>query len=112
MSTPHMDQPEAGTDRREFHRRKFRGTLEIEWGSAVLTGDVRDIGPGGLFVELNPPLWVGAAFRARLILDPVLMLNCTVTRVEPGIGIAVVFDVAEESGKAQLQALLVSLPSL
>jgi hypothetical protein len=55
---------------------------------------------------------VGAAFRARLILDPILMLNCTVTRVEPGIGIAVVFDVAEESGKAQLQALLVSLPSL
>jgi len=112
MSPQYMDQTKVKTDRREFHRRKFRGTLEIEWGSAVLTGDVRDIGPGGLFVELNPPLWVGAAFRARLIMDPVLILNCTVARVEPGVGIAVVFDVAEENGKAQLQALLLSLPLL
>ena len=112
MSPQYMDQAKVRTDRREFHRRKFRGALEIEWGSAVLTGDVRDIGPAGLFVELNPPLWVGAAFRARLIMDPVLILNCTVARVEPGVGIAVVFDVAEESGKTQLQALLLSLPSL
>jgi hypothetical protein len=75
-----------------------------------LTGDVRDIGPRGLFVELVPPLWVGAAFRAQLILNPVLVLNCTVARVEPGMGIAVIFEVAEDSGKAQLEALLLSLP--
>ena len=71
--------------------------------------DVRDIGPRGLFVEMAPPLWVGAAFRARLIVNPVLLLDCTVARVEPGRGIAVIFEVAEESGKAQLEALLVSL---
>jgi hypothetical protein len=97
------------TERRQFHRRKFRGKLEMEWGSTVLTGDVVDIGPRGLFVELAPPLWVGATFRARLILNPVLLLDCTVARVEPGKGIAVVFEVAEESGKAQLEALLTSL---
>ena len=68
--------------------------MEIEWGAAVLTGIVRDIGPRGLFVELTPPLWVGAAFRARLIVNPVLLLDCTVVRVEPGKGIAVVFEVA------------------
>ena len=62
-------------------------------------------------MELSPPLWVGARFRATLMIKPVLLLNCTVARVEAGTGIAVVFEVAEESGKAQLASLLVSLPS-
>lgn len=112
MNTQPLDQPTTRIERRQFHRRKYRGKMEIEWGSAILTGDVRDIGPRGLFVELLPPLWLGAEFRARLMLNPVLVLNCTVNRVEPGIGIAVVFEVAEESGRAQLEALLLSLPSL
>jgi hypothetical protein len=99
-------------DRREFYRRKFRGKLEIEWGSATLDGTVRDIGPDGLFVELTPPLWIGATFRGRLILNPILQLDCRVRRVGPGIGIAVSFEVPEESGKAQLAALLVALPYL
>lgn len=98
------------TERRHFFRRAFRGTLEIEWGSTILTGTVRDIGPRGLFVDLSPPLWIGARFSARLLLDPVLKLNCTVYRAEPGNGIAVRFDVPEESGKHQLEALLASLP--
>src|SRR5580658_9915019 len=109
-------QPVSGTsnegDRRGFHRRKFQAELEIEWGSAMLTATVRDIGPRGLFVGLTPPLWVGAAFRARLILNPILLLDCTVARVEPGTGIGVVFEVAEESGKEQLESLLVSLPAV
>jgi hypothetical protein len=112
MTTPPLETVTAKTDRRQFLRRKFRGKLEMEWGSAILTGDVRDIGPRGLFVELTPPLWVGAAFRARLILNPILLLDCTVARVEPGTGIAVVFEAAEESGKAQLESLLVSLPAV
>jgi len=112
MNTQPIDQSAARIERREFQRRKFRGKMEIEWGSAILTGEVRDIGPRGLFVELISPLWLGATFRARLILNPVLLLNCTVARVEPGRGIAVVFEVAEESGRAQLEALLLSLPSL
>lgn len=97
-------------ERRQFHRKSYRGKLEIEWGSATLVGTVQDIGPQGLFVELTPPLWVGATFRARLILNPVLLLNCTVRRVEPGRGIAVTFDPAEDSGKAQLSSLLAALP--
>lgn len=82
----------------------------MEWGSAILTGEVRDIGPRGLFVEMTPPLWVGARFHARLIASPTLLLDCTVARVEAGTGIAVVFEVREQSGKAQLEALLMSLP--
>ena len=110
MTTQPLEEVTTKTERRHFQRRKFRGSMEIEWGAAVLKGTVRDIGPRGLFVELTPPLWVGAAFRARLILNPVLLLDCTVVRVEPAVGVAVVFEVPEDSGKAQLEALLVSLP--
>jgi hypothetical protein len=98
------------TERRQFNRRTCSETLEIEWGSSILTGLVRDIGPQGLFVELSPPLWVGATFFARVALDPPLQLNCVVRRVEPGTGIAVSFELPEESGKAQLERLLASLP--
>ena len=101
-----------GPERREFNRRRLIGTLEIEWGSSTLTAVVRDIGPNGLFVELTPPLWVGATFVARLLTDPPLQLNCTVRRVEPGIGIAVEFEPPEDSGKAQLEKLLAQLPKV
>ena len=109
MTTQPLGKMIAKTERRHHQRRKFHGKLEIEWGSTVLTGAVRDIGPQGLFVKVTPPLWVGAAFRARLLLNPVLLLDCTVVRAEPGNGMGVKFEVSEESGKAQLDALLVSL---
>ncbi len=109
MTTQPVEEVVAKTDRRRWQRKKFRGNIEMEWGSALLTGVVRDIGPRGLFVEMTQPLWVGAAFRARLVLDPDLWLNCTVARVEPN-GIAVSFEVAEEAGKAQLEMLLANLP--
>lgn len=63
-------------------------------------------------MELTPPLWLGAAFRARLKLNPVLLLDCTVVRIEPGTGIGVIFEVAEDSGKTQMEGLLVGLPAL
>jgi PilZ domain-containing protein len=109
MTTQSLGERTGKPERRNFQRKKFRGKLEMEWGSAILTGEVRDIGPRGLFVELTPPLWLGATFRGRLVVDPSLLLDCTVARVEPSKGFAVVFDVAEETGKAQLEALLVSL---
>jgi hypothetical protein len=109
MTTQPLAEAIVKSERRHFQRRNFRGSLEIEWGSAILRGTVRDVGLRGLFVELSPPLWVGAAFRARLLLNPVLLLDCTVARVEPGMGVAVVFEIAEESGKAQLELLLASL---
>ena len=110
MTTQPLEDTTTKSERRHFQRKKFRGTLEMEWGSATLTGEVRDTGPRGLFIEMTAPLWVGARFRARLILNPVLLMDCIVARVEPGTGIAVVFELAEESGKAQLEALLLSLP--
>ena len=112
MNSETMTGESPRTDRRQFPRRQFRAKLEIEWGSATLTATVRDIGPQGLFAELTPPLWVGAAFRARLVVNPILQLDCTVRRVEPGVGIAVIFEVPEENGKAQLEALLAALPQV
>jgi hypothetical protein len=111
MTTVAVEETAAKPERRHFQRKKFRGNIEIEWGSAVLNGAVRDIGPRGLFVEMAAPLWLGATFRARLLVNPVLLLDCTVARVEPGKGIAVVFEPSEESGKTQLETLLLSLPS-
>jgi hypothetical protein len=106
-------QPIKGTagddDRRHQRRKKFNGSIEIDWGSAILSGTVRDIGPRGLFVEMALPLWIGATFRARLNLNPALALDCRVARVEPQTGIGVEFDVVEESGRSQLEALLTSL---
>jgi hypothetical protein len=110
MTTQPLEKAALKTERRHFQRKKFRGRLEMEWGSTVLSGNVRDIGPRGLFVELTPALWVGATFRARLLVKPVLLLDCTVVRVEPGAGIAVAFEVEKESSKAQLETLLESLP--
>jgi len=102
----------SGSERRQFHRKRFRANLEIEWGSAKLNGMVRDIGPQGMFVEINPPLWVGAEFLARLIVNPVMDLKCTVRRVEPGKGIALSFEVPDETVKVQLESLLEALPQV
>lgn len=109
MTTQPLENVALKTERRHSQRKKFRGMLEIEWGSAMLSGVVRDIGPSGLFVEVSPQLWVGARFRARLMLKPVLALDCTVVRVEPGAGIAVVFEIPEETGRTQLESLLEGL---
>lgn len=110
MTTQPLEKVVVKTERRHSQRKKFRGMLEIEWGSTMLSGVVRDIGPGGLFVEVSPQLWVGATFRARLMVKPVLALECKVVRVEPGAGVAVVFEIPEEAGQAQLEKFLMGLP--
>ena len=60
------------TTRRLERRRAARFNcaldLEMEWGSTLLRGRVRDISASGAFVELPDPLWVGAGFSARLVL--------------------------------------------
>jgi hypothetical protein len=109
MTTQSAEETTARTERRGDSRKKFGGSIEIEWGAAVLNGTVRDIGARGLFIELIPPLWLRAAFRARLIVQPVVLLDCTVVRVDPGAGFAVTYEVLEESGKALLEKLLLSL---
>jgi PilZ domain len=100
----------AQPDRRSFNRRLLRETLEIEWGSRTLTGTVRDIGPRGLFVELEIPLWMGATFLGRLMVQPAIPMNCTVRRIEPRVGIGVTFELLDDTNRARVDVLLTQLP--
>ena len=97
-------------ERRIDPRRKFRGKIEIEWGSAILVGTVQDIGREGMFIELVPPLWLGATFGARLHFPPVLPVQCIVKRVVPAKGIAVTYTLSSEGDASQLQDLLARMP--
>lgn len=110
LQTPSTEPP--GVERRFHQRRKIREGLEIEWGFSVFQGTVTDIGPGGLFVELTPQLWVGARFSARLRVAPPLALVCVVRRVVPGKGMGVTFTLPEKNGETQLTSLLGTLPLL
>jgi PilZ domain len=109
MTTQTVEEAPARVERRHSPRKKFSAGIEIEWGATMLDGTVRDIGVRGLFIELDPPLWLGAAFRARLKLNPAVALDCKVVRVEPGAGVAVMFEAPEESSRAQIEKLLMSL---
>src|ERR1700731_5035915 len=78
-----------GLERRWARRYSFCADLEIEWGSAVLTGKTRDISSNGMFIEAADPLWIGAGFMARLNVNPPVKGNCSVKSVEPGLGMGV-----------------------
>lgn len=96
-------------DRRRSPRFRYQAHLEIEWGSARLTGRTRDISADGMFIESDDVLWVGAGFRARVSMERPLWLDCSVKRVEPGLGMAVTFSLAEEQSQQHFQDLLAQL---
>ena len=64
-------------DRRRAPRFPYQANLEIEWGSARLKARTRDISQGGMFIESEDVLWVGAGFRARFGVDRPLWLDCS-----------------------------------
>ena len=86
-------------ERRWAPRYPFRTGLEIEWGSAVLRGNTRDISSNGMFIEVPDTLWVGAGFIARLRLPQPVKLDCMVKRVEPGLGMGVSVALAENEDR-------------
>jgi hypothetical protein len=96
-------------ERRWAPRYSFRADLEIEWGSAVLTGKTRDISTNGMFIEAADTLWIGAGFMARLNVDPPVQVDCSVKRVEPGRGMGVSMAVAQSDQQKYLQDILASL---
>jgi hypothetical protein len=85
-----------GLNRRTAPRYRYQAHLEIEWGSARLKARTRDISADGMFIESEDVLWVGAGFRARLAMERPVWLDCSVKRVEPGLGMGVTFSLAEE----------------
>src|SRR5208337_3748873 len=92
-------------DRRRAPRYPYQASLEIEWGSARLRAHTRDISAGGMFIEAEDVLWVGAAFRARLITEKPCWLECSVKRVEPGLGMGITVEIREDQSQGQYPGL-------
>ena len=103
------DSGSHGRERRRSPRYNYQAGLEIEWGSARLKGRTRDISAGGMYIESEDVLWVGAGFRARLAADRALWLDCSVKRVEPGRGMAVTIAVPEAQNQKHFEDLLAKL---
>ena len=96
-------------ERRRAPRYPFQAHLEIEWGSARLKARTRDISVGGMFIESEDVLWVGAGFRARLISERSEWMECSVKRFEPGLGMGVTIALPENQSTEQFQEILAKL---
>ena len=96
-------------DLRRAPRYRYQARLEIEWGSARLRAHTRDISAGGMFIEAEDVLWVGAGFRARLATEKPCWLECSVKRVEPGLGMGVTVELREDQSQRHYRDLLAKL---
>jgi hypothetical protein len=103
------DNPSRRLERRWAQRYSFRANLEIEWGSAILRANTRDVSSNGMFIESADPLWLGAGFTAHLVLDKLVKVNCSVKRVEPGLGMGVSVALSDGQHERRYQDLLASL---
>jgi c-di-GMP-binding flagellar brake protein YcgR len=100
-----------GIERREYRRANYVADVEIERGSATERVHTSNLSLGGMLVETMNPLWLGAEFRARILLGakPV-EVDCAVKRVIPGVGMGVEFVGLKPADRERLQQLLDSLP--
>jgi hypothetical protein len=96
-------------ERRRAPRYPYQASLEIEWGSARLKARTRDVSVGGMFIESEDVLWVGAGFRAQLVADRPVWLECSVKRVEPGLGMGVAIALPEDQSTHPYQEILAKL---
>jgi hypothetical protein len=96
-------------DRRRSPRYPYKAILEIEWGSARLKARTRDISESGMFIESEDVLWVGAGFRAKLTTERPMWIECSVKRVEPGLGMGVTVQLSEDQSQQHYQDLLAKL---
>jgi len=97
------------SERRRAPRFRYQASLEIEWGSARLRARTRDISEGGMFIEADDVLWVGAGFRARMALESPFWMDCSVKRVEPGSGMGVTVVLREDQSQRYYRDLLAKL---
>lgn len=107
-----MDQREfelSRMERRRAPRFRYQASVEIEWGSARLRARTRDVSAGGMFIESEDILWVGAGFRARLAAESPMWLECSVKRVEPGAGMGVTVELREGQSQRYYSDLLARL---
>ena len=101
----------GGVERRISPRYSCDIDIAIEWGATVLQGAVKDISPGGMFIALQSPLWVGARFAAQLSLEKPVTVDCVVRRVEPRRGMGATFLALHDSGQAAVKSALERLAS-
>ena len=99
------------SERRRAPRYRYQAAVEIEWGSARLRARTRDVSAGGMFIESEDILWVGAGFRARLATESPLWIDCSVKRVEPGSGMGVTVELREQQSQRYYTDLLAKLAS-
>ena len=93
-------------ERRKSPRYKLNGALAISWGNAVLSGRVREIGPDGMFIEIDKPLWIGAAFSAQLMAENPMLFDCVVRWIEPRSGMGVSIVAPGEENRKRFAAFL------
>lgn len=102
----------SGVERRWAPRYAFDAPVEIEWGSSIIQGQVRDISRTGMFIAPSESLWIGARFIARIVLEAPISVECTVKRVEPGRGIGVQMEVTMVASRAIFDDLIARLESV
>lgn len=103
------NQPLRQTEWRRAPRFGCNTQLEMEWGSALLHGRIRDVSSSGMYIEVADPLWIGAGFRARLFLEEPVHVDCFVRRVEPGRGMGVSVALPEDGLYRHYQGFVQSL---
>ncbi len=104
-------EPFTGIERREYHRSNLSLEVEIERGSVVEHGWTVNLSLGGMLVEMENPLWLGAEFRARVHVEgKPIEVDCVVKRVIAGSGMGVEFMAMKPEDRERLQNLLGQLP--
>lgn len=102
----------AALYRREHHRARYFADVEIEWGSSKVQARTADISLGGMLIEMQNPLWLGAEFLARVSLGEgaPLEVGCVVRQIISGVGMGVEFADLKPVDHPRLRALIEKLP--
>jgi len=97
------------SERRKTPRYPIRADVAIEWGSQVLKVSISDISLSGMFINTSDPLWLGAEFSARVLLEDPVEVHCAVRRVVPRQGMGVEFLNLADSSRGKLERLFTQL---
>lgn len=84
---------------REFARYRFHADAEIVYRSLNAWGRVADISRGGMFIEVDDLLPIGARLTVRIALNVPLELDCVVRRVVDDQGVGVTLSVGGRDKK-------------
>jgi len=115
VSTAHASGPARHSDRRRHPRRRYaeRVVAAAPDGSIhrVLIG--RDLSPGGMRVDRQPELVVGARLRLALydtLHETPVVVTASVLRDDGDAGVALRFDALPRESAARLEQLVAGLP--